>query len=131
MENNNQDLNAKPPYKMITGMFDYEGAECAWQNLIERGYTKDEINLLMSQETHKTHFVNEDADTEIPDKTLLVDHLHEVNARSEATELVQHHLLDTRARHIQGPLHHCIAQRTRGTRAGHFPTVLNVAYTYG
>ena len=38
--------------KQITGMFDYTGAENAYQHLIELGYTSDDINLLMSEETH-------------------------------------------------------------------------------
>lgn len=61
----------KLSYKMLTGMFsEYEEAERAYHTLLEHGYHKDEINLMMSQETHKKYFVNEDADTEIHDKTL-------------------------------------------------------------
>ena len=56
--------------KQITGMFDYTGAENAYQHLIELGYTSDDINLLMSEETHERHFVKNIVNTEIPDKSL-------------------------------------------------------------
>lgn len=54
----------------FTGMFDYKGAEYAYQHLIERGYTSDDINLLMTEETHEMHFVKNEVNTEIPDKSL-------------------------------------------------------------
>lgn len=42
---------------MLTGMFkDRESAEHAYNSLHERGYTKDDINLVMSDETRKKHF---------------------------------------------------------------------------
>ena len=56
--------------KQITGMFDYTGVENAYQHLIELGYTSDDINLLMSEETHERHFVKNIVNTEIPDKSL-------------------------------------------------------------
>lgn len=56
--------------KQITGMFDYTGAENAYQHLIELGYTSDDINLLMSEKTHERHFVKNIVSTEIPDKSL-------------------------------------------------------------
>jgi hypothetical protein len=56
--------------KLTTGMFDYTGAENAYRHLIERGYTIDDINLLMTEETHERHFVNNVVNTEIPDKSL-------------------------------------------------------------
>ncbi|MBP8193522.1 MAG: hypothetical protein KAX69_07945 [Chitinophagales bacterium] len=63
-------MDNKNTYKMISGMFDYQDAECAYQHLIERGYTNDDINLLMTQDTHKIHFINEEVTTAIPDKSL-------------------------------------------------------------
>jgi len=43
--------------KMLTGMFsDRESTENAYSMLQERGYTKDDINLVMSDETRKKHF---------------------------------------------------------------------------
>jgi hypothetical protein len=42
---------------MLTGLFsDRESAERAYQSLSERGYTKDDINVVMSDETRKRHF---------------------------------------------------------------------------
>ncbi len=44
---------------MMTGMFhDRESAERAYNSLHERGYTKNDINLIMSDETRKKHFSN-------------------------------------------------------------------------
>jgi hypothetical protein len=43
--------------KMLTGMFnDRESVEDAYSSLHDRGYTKDDINLVMSDETRKKHF---------------------------------------------------------------------------
>jgi hypothetical protein len=55
---------------MVTGMFrDRESTEKAYRALHERGYTKDEINLIMSDETRKKHFSGDDVkDTEIGTK---------------------------------------------------------------
>lgn len=42
---------------MVTGLFrDRESAERAYQSASERGYTSDEVNLVMSDETRKRHF---------------------------------------------------------------------------
>lgn len=84
ISNNVKQNEHKPAYKMLTGMFEeYEEAERAYNTLLEHGYHKDEINLMMSQETHKKYFINEDADTEIHhDKTL---HGAEVGAAIGAT----------------------------------------------
>src|ERR1700737_2587428 len=60
MENKNK--------KMITGMFrDRESAERAFHSLEEKGYTKDEINLIMSDDTRKKYF-SEEEDTEMGSK---------------------------------------------------------------
>jgi hypothetical protein len=69
VQENATETKHKTPYKMLTGMFDYEGALCAWKTLIKHGYTKDEINLMMSEDTHRIYFKEQDATTEIPDKT--------------------------------------------------------------
>jgi len=46
--------------RVLTGMFrDRESTESAYNTLSERGYAKDDINLVMSDETRKTHY-NED-----------------------------------------------------------------------
>src|SRR5688500_2044457 len=42
---------------MLTGMFrDRESAERAYGSLTERGYTKDDITLLMSEDARRRHF---------------------------------------------------------------------------
>ena len=54
---------------MLTGMFrDRESTEKAYNELHQRGYTKDDINLVMSDETRKKHFSGEVKDTEIGTK---------------------------------------------------------------
>jgi hypothetical protein len=46
---------------MLTGSFrDRESAESAYNALLQRGYTADEINVMMSPETRKTHFTESD-----------------------------------------------------------------------
>ncbi|PKQ46136.1 hypothetical protein CSW08_04655 [Confluentibacter flavum] len=54
---------------MLTGMFrDRESTENAYNTLQERGYTKDDINLVMSDETREKHFSGDVEDTEIGTK---------------------------------------------------------------
>lgn len=66
MESNGSNEN-----RMMTGMFrDRQSAESAYNSLHERGYSQDEINLMMSDETRKTHFENSDQDTELGNKAL-------------------------------------------------------------
>jgi hypothetical protein len=44
---------------LLTGMFsDRESAERAYGTLNERGYTKDDVNLIMSDDTRKKHFAH-------------------------------------------------------------------------
>lgn len=55
---------------MVTGMFkDRESAERAYSDMTERGYASSDINVVMSDETRKTHF-NSTAgkDTELGNK---------------------------------------------------------------
>jgi len=55
--------------RMLTGMFsDRESTENAYNELQKRGYTKDEINLVMSDETRSKHFSK--GETEIGSKAL-------------------------------------------------------------
>lgn len=55
---------------MLTGMFrDRESTENAYNALQERGYKKDDINVVMSDKTRKKHFSGNDVkDTEIGTK---------------------------------------------------------------
>lgn len=54
-----------------TGIFrDRNSAEKAYESLSSRGYTKDDVNLLMSDETRKTHFGDETVHTDLGDKAM-------------------------------------------------------------
>ncbi len=57
---------------LLTGLFkDYKNAELAYQELLGRGYKKEDIHLLMSEETRKKHFPDtENIQTEKDGKTL-------------------------------------------------------------
>ncbi len=58
--------------QMLTGLFrDRESAERAYGSLQSRGYGKDDVNLLMSDETRKRHFADDTVkQTELGDKAL-------------------------------------------------------------
>lgn len=54
---------------MMTGMFrDRESTERAYNSMHERGYTKDEINMVMSKETHEKYFSDDKEETELGNK---------------------------------------------------------------
>ena len=58
--------NEKP---LMTGLFpDRDSAEKGYQALSERGYSKDDINVVMSEETKKRHFTSADTETELGNK---------------------------------------------------------------
>lgn len=69
-ENQNQRFeNKTTDRRLLTGMFrDRESSENAYNTLQERGYTKDEINLIMSDDTRKKYFSGDAKDTEIGTK---------------------------------------------------------------
>jgi hypothetical protein len=55
------------PY--VTGLFrDRESAERAYQSVSDRGYTRDDVNLVMSDETRKRHFTSAGQETELGNK---------------------------------------------------------------
>lgn len=57
--------------RMVTGLFrDRESAERAYGSLSSRGYSKDDVNLLMSDEARKRHFADDNRDSELGDKAL-------------------------------------------------------------
>ncbi len=54
---------------LMTGLFpDRESAELGYNALTERGYTKDDVNVAMSEDTRKTHFVAAGTETELGNK---------------------------------------------------------------
>lgn len=55
--------------RMVTGLFhDRDSAESAYQALGERGYDKNDVNLVMSDETRKRHFSGSGQETELGNK---------------------------------------------------------------
>jgi len=55
--------------RLVTGIFrDRESAERAYGSLTSRGYTNDDVNLLMSDETRKKHFAEDGRETELGTK---------------------------------------------------------------
>ncbi|WP_317196133.1 hypothetical protein [Hymenobacter siberiensis] len=62
------------PYRdgtSMSGMFrDRTSAEKAYSALHSRGYGKDDVNLLMSDETRKTHFGDDTVHTDLGDKAM-------------------------------------------------------------
>jgi hypothetical protein len=49
--------------RMMTGLFrDRESAEGAYRSLSSRGYGKDDVNLLMSEDTRKKYFADDDSE---------------------------------------------------------------------
>lgn len=56
---------------IITGMFrDKESAEQAYRSLIDKGYSPEEITVLMSEETRNTHFKDDRTDSDLGNKSL-------------------------------------------------------------
>lgn len=54
---------------LMTGLFpDRDSAEMGYNALTERGYTKDDVNVAMSDATRKTHFVQAGTETELGNK---------------------------------------------------------------
>ncbi|MCH8495434.1 MAG: hypothetical protein LAT57_07355 [Balneolales bacterium] len=72
MEHRNENLNevnTRTEKNMLTGMFrDRRSTENAYNSMHERGYTQDEINLVMSKETHKKYFSDNKEETELGNK---------------------------------------------------------------
>ncbi|MFN3997917.1 hypothetical protein [Algoriphagus sp.] len=67
---NNGHAETSSDKRVLTGMFrDRESTENAYNSLNERGYSKDDINLVMSDETRKAHYNEDESDrTEIGTK---------------------------------------------------------------
>ena len=60
-------MNEEKP--LMTGLFpDRDSAEKGYQALSERGYSKDDINVVMSDETKKRHFTTAGTETELGNK---------------------------------------------------------------
>ena len=56
---------------MVTGLFrDRESAERAYNSVTTRGYSNDDVNLMMSEDTRKKHFTEGGQETELGNKAL-------------------------------------------------------------
>jgi hypothetical protein len=56
---------------LVTGMFrDRASAEHAYNAVTARGYTRDDVSVMMTDETRKRHFVDSDEETELGNKAL-------------------------------------------------------------
>ena len=65
------DTTATKRAGMVTGLFnDRESAERAYGSLTSRGYTQDDVNLMMSDETRDKHFEVDNRETELGTKAL-------------------------------------------------------------
>lgn len=55
----------------VTGLFrDRNSAEQAYKSINTRGYGKDDVNLLMSDDTRKKHFANDAVESDLGDKAM-------------------------------------------------------------
>ncbi len=60
---------ANDPRYLVTGLFpDRDAAEAAYNAAHTRGYTTDDVNLVMSDDTRTRHFGNEAVETELGNK---------------------------------------------------------------
>lgn len=51
---------------IVTGVFHgKDSAELAYQDISDRGYAREEINVVMSEDTRKAHFSNPDEDSKV------------------------------------------------------------------
>ena len=54
---------------LLTGLFrDRDSAERAYQSISDRGYTRDDVNVVMSDETRERHFGATERETELGNK---------------------------------------------------------------
>lgn len=69
---NNQGTSRREEPGILTGMFrDRDSTENAYRSLRDRGYTDDDINVMMSDETRDKYWKNDDvADSELGNKAL-------------------------------------------------------------
>jgi len=68
---NNQGTRSKEETGMLTGMFrDRENTENAYRSLKERGYTDDDINVLMSEDTRNRYWGDNADESELGNKAL-------------------------------------------------------------
>lgn len=70
-ENQKQKTADLKSSRTLSGMFaDRENAENAYNTLKDKGYSNEDINLIMSDDTRKKHFADEDVETELGTKAM-------------------------------------------------------------
>ncbi|MEX2351355.1 MAG: hypothetical protein WD529_02870 [Balneolaceae bacterium] len=68
-KNNFKDNNKAAEKNMLTGMFrDRKSAENVYSTMYDRGYSEDDINLVMSKETHEKYFSDDMEETDLGNK---------------------------------------------------------------
>src|SRR5205085_10251236 len=68
MKMENQATTARQESKMLTGIFsDKESSEGAYRSLRDRGYSEDDIDVMMSEETRDKYYAD-DEDSELGSK---------------------------------------------------------------
>ncbi len=71
MNTENQGTGTQKQPGMLTGLFsDKDSSEKAYRSLIDRGYTEQEINVIMSDETRKNNYGGDAPETELGNKAL-------------------------------------------------------------
>src|SRR5690606_9048407 len=66
---NNEVTRMKEEPGMLTGLFsDRESSESAYRSLRDRGYSDDEINVIMSDETRDRYYADGDDNSELGTK---------------------------------------------------------------
>ena len=67
--NNSNDFRPEYNRDYVSRVFkNREEADRAYAELEQRGYSKDDVNVLMSDQTRDTHFLDSDADSHLGDK---------------------------------------------------------------
>ncbi|HEX5687486.1 MAG TPA: hypothetical protein VFY73_26015 [Ideonella sp.] len=62
-------MNESNDSRLVTGLFpDRDSAEAAYTAATERGYSKNDVNLVMSDQTRTTHFAQGSVETELGNK---------------------------------------------------------------
>ena len=57
--------------RTVSGLFnDRDSAERAYRSITDRGYTTDDVSVLMSDDTRKKHFTDDGRETELGNKAL-------------------------------------------------------------
>ncbi|MFZ6647373.1 hypothetical protein ACO0LO_16735 [Undibacterium sp. TJN25] len=64
------ETSARPAPRLVSGLFpDRESAEHAYQSIVDRGYSRSEVNVIMSDDTRKRYFSGTtSAETELGSK---------------------------------------------------------------